>query len=222
VTLTCAWCDQEFQRPRCQALKAEALGCVDAYCGLACSRAHHAVKHRRRCEMCGEATAKKTRRFCEACRPLRSRKTLKPRVCPMCEATFQPKSSRTAFCSRACANRAHADRMKGEGNSHYKDGTSYSKCFRLMRRFVIERDGACVVCGEARKKLSVHHVSHDPTDNRPDLVVLGGTCHAVHHKSASTPWPWFADYATGASSSMTSRWKAATTSLLRAYSSTTA
>lgn len=224
VTLVCSFCGKTFERQRYVAKKAQGLGCVDAYCGVECSRAHHAVKNSHGCETCGGPVVKKTRRFCETCRPRRSRKTLTPRVCPECESTFQPKTSRTVYCSRGCADRAHSDRMKGQGNSHYKDGTSYSKCFRLMRRFVIERDGACVVCGDARaKRMPVHHVNENPKDNRPEnLVLLCGTCHAIHHKSTSTPWPWFGAYAIEASSSMTSRWREATTSLLRAYSSTTA
>ncbi|WP_368656285.1 HNH endonuclease [Streptomyces viridosporus] len=69
----------------------------------------------------------------------------------------------------------------------------------------------------------VHHLDEDPANNRVEnLILLCYTCHAVHHKSAVTPYPWFAEYTRRASESMTSKWKATATSLLTVYSSTTA
>lgn len=128
--------------------------------------------------------------------------------------------------------------MIGEGNSHYKDGTSYSKWFREMRPLIFERDSdACVVCSAPfkpitftrdgievqRSNLIVHHLDEDPANNRAEnLVLLCSSCHLVHHKSTTTPYPWFGDFARRASESMTSRWKETATSLLTAYSSTTA
>lgn len=128
--------------------------------------------------------------------------------------------------------------MRGTGNSHYRDGTSYAKWFAEMRPLILDRDQRrCVVChtpevvapllwrGQIvqRSNLIVHHINEDVRDNTPqNLVTLCKTHHAVHHKSQTTPWPWFATYATVVSASMISRWKAATTSLRKAYLPTTA
>lgn len=137
-----------------------------------------------------------------------------------------------------CADAAHADRMRGSGNAHFKDGTSYATWFADMRPLILERDQhRCVTCGAPetatpitwrgqqvmRTTMTIHHISEDVTDNTPEnLVTLCKTCHAVHHKSKATPWPWFAAYALAASLSMTSKWTAATTSLRMVYSPTTA
>lgn len=128
--------------------------------------------------------------------------------------------------------------MIGSGNSRFKSGTSYARWFRLMRPLIFERDGhKCVACKapdqpfpvvragatSMRTSLLVHHINEKPQDNRPqNLITLCKTCHAVHHKSAVTPWPWFASYAASATRSMTSKWRATTTSLRTRYSFTTA
>lgn len=142
------------------------------------------------------------------------------------------------YCDRACANVAHSKRMVGEGNSHYKSGSSYAEWFRQMRPLILERDERqCRVCGEPDQMVStgrgdgfqwksllvVHHLNEQPQDNRPEnLITLCGPCHMTHHKSATTPFPWFASYAARATLYMTSRWRATATSLQVKYSSTTA
>ena len=112
-------------------------------------------------------------------------------LCSICGTEFQLKSSRTAYCSRACANKAHSRRMRGPGNSHYKTGTSYANWFREMRPVILERDQyACAVCGKT-EKLVVHHVDHIPKYNEAhNLITLCSTCHMVHHKSKVSPFPW--------------------------------
>lgn len=128
--------------------------------------------------------------------------------------------------------------MVGDGNSHYKDGTSYGKWFREVRPLILERDeNICRACEEPdrmvptgrndhyllKSLLVVHHINEQPADNRPEnLVAVCQPCHMIHHKSATTPFPWFASYAERATQSMTSKWKATATSLQVKYSSTTA
>jgi 5-methylcytosine-specific restriction endonuclease McrA len=81
--------------------------------------------------------------------------------------------------------------MRGKGNSHFKDGTSYATWFREMRPIILERDRhACVACKKT-EKLIVHHVDHVPWHNEShNLITLCATCHAVHHKSKVSPFPW--------------------------------
>jgi 5-methylcytosine-specific restriction endonuclease McrA len=61
-----------------------------------------------------------------------------------------------------------------------------------MRPIVRERDGhACATCGRKTGKLIVHHIDHVPWHNEvTSLITLCETCHMVHHKSTTTPFPW--------------------------------
>jgi hypothetical protein len=238
ILLRCLWCGDEFKKPRYEYNKALRRGHFSFYCCKPHSQAHHAIKNARRCEHCDEPMPKKAaNRFCgRECITASRNHPEKP--CTMCGLFFRPKSSRTVYCSRPCADKAHSIRMLGVGNSHYKDGTSYSKWFRETRPLIFERDkDACVVCATPFKPITytrngapaqksnliVHHIDEDPANNRVEnLLLLCYGCHMVHHKSTVTPYPWFAEYTRQASESMTSKWKATATSLLTAYSSTTA
>ncbi|HEY9016182.1 MAG TPA: HNH endonuclease signature motif containing protein [Gemmatimonadales bacterium] len=170
--------------------------------------------------------------------PRPQERTLPETTCTICGLIFAPRSSRTRYCSRPCANQAHSRSQTGTGNSRYNNGKSYTLCFRKIRPLILRRDRhRCVACNAQesfetflrkgkevrRSTFHVHHINQDVGDNRPqNLVSLCATCHAVHHKSATTPWPWFGQYAQERSASMTSKWKERTTSLLEKYSSTTA
>lgn len=238
ILLCCLWCGEEFRKPRYEYNKAIRRNHFSFYCCKPHSQAHHAIKNAKRCEQCGEPMpGKSVNKFCsKQCRiDVRQHPE---KACIMCGLFFRPLSSRTTYCSRPCADNAHSLRMLGEGNSHYKDGTSYSKWFRETRPLIFERDNdACVVCSAPfkpivfvrngvpaqRSNLIVHHLDEDPANNRVEnLLLLCSSCHLVHHKSAQTPYPWFAQYTRHTSESMTSKWKATATSLLTAYSSTTA
>ena len=246
-TLTCAWCTKTFQRAAYAVAKSKRMGSKDFYCSNPCRFAHQAIKNAPKCSLCARPMpGKRGAKFCSpACMKAAPRivaekpkRPKQPRPCARCQQPFVPVSSRSQFCGRTCANEAHALRMVGPGNPHFSTGTSYAKLFREMRPLIIERDGfACLACKApeqtfellwqdqfvTRTNLAVHHLDENPANNDPsNLVTLCGTCHAVHHKSATTPWPWFNDYAASASLSMTSKWRDSTTSLLAKYSSTTA
>ena len=149
VPLKCEYCGIQFERIISELDKMRRRRHSDVYCSKACSESHHAVKHHRRCPVCGKCTPKKTTKYCsKKCKASRRVKILAPKVCDICGTEFQPKSHRTAYCSRACANKAHSRRMRGAGNSHYKSGTSYATWFKEMRIVILERDRfACVACG---------------------------------------------------------------------------
>lgn len=242
VAMLCGWCGASFDRSRAEASKARRKGLVSAYCSLACRGA--AMSLRRvgppACERCGKETGKKQRRFCPGCRPKPQAFRLPPRGCSRCRAVFQPKSSRSQHCGRECANAAHAERMRGAGNSRFKNGRSYAKWFDLMRPLILERDGGrCVACGTAERKiprrwrgrevmrsnLVIHHIDENPSNNvHTNLVTLCMTCHAIYHKKASVPSPflWLGSYTLTACLFTTSKWKEAVTSLRTTYSCTTA
>ncbi|MFE0763706.1 HNH endonuclease [Streptomyces smyrnaeus] len=243
VTLTCAVCGNEYQLPQADHAKKIRRGTKTPTCSLACRDAARSMT--RACVGCGvdmpNQQWRKVRYCSPACKernPKKGARKLAQKGCVQCGTLFCPKSSRSVYCTRACADRAHAARMTGRGNSRYKDGSSYAAWFRAMRPLILDRDGRrCVACKTPetfttvirkgkkvqRTTFSVHHISEDVRDNRPEnLVSLCSACHAVHHKSTTTPWPWFAQYAASASASMTSRWKARATSLQARYSSTTA
>ena len=192
VPLTCCYCGTDFERIISEVDKQLRRGHVDVYCSKVCSQAHHAIKHRRRCLVCGKPTPKKTMKYCsKKCKASRRKKELSKKVCGFCSTVFQPISSRAAYFSRTCANKAHSIRMRGSGNPHYKTGTSYATWFREMRIVILERDRfTCVACGSS-KKLVIHHVNHVPMQNEAhNLITLCSTCHMVHHKSKVSPFPW--------------------------------
>jgi hypothetical protein len=210
-------CDQPFQRRGYDHEKSLRRGVTVFYCGHTCrAKTQRATPT---CQACGDPAERK-RKYCSGCRgkqPLPTRR-LQRKMCPVCGTIFQPRSSRRVYCERQCANLAHARRMRGTGNSHFKAASSYTWVFREMKKIILDRDGrGCVVCNDARRKsrIVVHHIDEDPTNNHPEnLIVLCTPCHMTHHKSAVTPFPWFALYARAASRSMTSRLKDQATSLL--------
>lgn len=239
VPLTCHRCGEGFERRRYDYSKSIRRGVTEFYCGRGCSLEVHNGRQRTPCPICGGVKPRRNNKYCSPSCEQRAWADRKPkRACPECGTTFSAGSSRQVYCKRGCANRAHARRMVGRGNSHYKTGRSYALWFDSMRPLILERDGdRCVACGAQERttarvwrgrpiqvsSLLVHHINEDTTNNRPqNLITLCATCHVTHHKSKTTPWPWFGEYAVAASRSMTSRWKGQATSLRRAYSSTTA
>lgn len=238
LTLPCSNCGTEFRLMRAEHEKKTRRGQVNRYCSPACSTAALRTAGRP-CQRCGQPTGSKDpgRRYCSVQCRTAARPAKREKDCPQCGERFAYSSTRQVYCTRQCADRAHSTRMVGVGNSRYKTGTSYAEWFRRMRPLILERDGRrCVVCSAApsivvtwrgqqvtRSQLVIHHLNERPWDNRPEnLIALCSKCHAVHHKSRQTPWPWFADYAASATRSMTSRWRTTATSLQTKFSSTTA
>lgn len=243
LTLSCSQCGSEFRSMRAEHDKRVRDGQERFFCGMPC---HHQWLREHPSGVCGHCRGPmkldgKSRRYCSVeCRTAArdTRRLSKVRPCPQCGVEYVPKSSRQVYCDRVCADQAHSERMVGAGNSHYKDGTSYAEWFRQMRPLILHRDGSqCRVCSapdrlvptgrkdhqQWKSLLAIHHLNELPADNRPEnLITLCSPCHMRHHKSTTTPYPWFESYAESATRSMTSRWTATVTSLRMKFSSTTA
>jgi hypothetical protein len=237
--LTCHVCKKEFSRERAEAEKGFRKRFKYIYCSMACNNEHNKTKQTppRPCRRCG-AESLKGREFC-------SRKCVNAdlfppvmRDCEFCKVPFKAGNSRRAFCGRVCASNFHAQRMRGQGNSHFKTGTSYAAWFRNMRPLILERDEhKCALCQKAetwrpatvrgtptmRSEIVIHHIDEDPRLNHPEnLIALCEECHISHHKAPKIPLQWFVDTATKRSSSMTSKWLSTVASLRARYWFTTA
>lgn len=239
LTATCSQCSEIFRRMRAEDEKKKRAGQTERFCSQAChGKWMSAHNVRTACPQCGTLFSGRGRKYCTPeCRK-EARPPKRTKKCPACATVFEYSSTRQQYCTRKCANEAHSLRMVGAGNSHYKDGTSYAEWFRLMRPLILERDqDQCRACSRpnylvptgrmsgqlVKSSLCIHHLNEDPADNRPEnLIALCHGCHGIHHKSATTPFPWFATYTESATRSMTSKWTATVTSLQTKYSSTTA
>jgi 5-methylcytosine-specific restriction endonuclease McrA len=237
VILKCRLCEKEFAKQLGEYKKQiKRRPNAEFYCGLECSRAHHAIKNAGSCKGCGKPKPRTSRYCSEECKAATRKARAAPRKvfqCRRCGKDFEPHNKKSQFCGLDCANAAHSLRMTGAGNSRFKDADSYAKIYRGMRTPVLDRDGyRCVDCGDPerlrlmirlgeaqfRSSLTIHHINEKVSDNRiENLVVLCQECHMTHHKSHQTPFPWLGEYAAKASESMTSKWKDAITSLATAY-----
>lgn len=199
VRLRCLNCGKGYeihQYERTKQLKREVK---ETFCSDKCSCQYRAKEQRKReCPIC-KGYPPRGKKYCSVeCKKKGAKraKTLKDIPCAHCNTLFTPKSKRSTYCSRSCANKAHAERMTGAGNSHFKDGTSYTKEFQDSRAPILERDNfQCQMCGEAEVKnqtkrykgvsnLHIHHIDHNPQNNDyTNLITLCITCHIRHHKT---------------------------------------
>ena len=174
-------------------------GYKNSYCTKECSCKANAEKQRTKtCPICGEFVPR-GRKYCsDECKKigLKNARELKNIICPICKKEFRPHSHRTVYCSMECKNKAHSLRMKGKGNSYYKDGTSYTKEFQDIKPLIKERDNyTCQICGEKEHpmkhqrygeitNLRVHHIDEDITNNlESNLITLCQVCHMRLHKT---------------------------------------
>lgn len=226
IEVPCAHCQTPVIRNLAMVLQGAREGYFTTFCGASCQGESRYIHDVRSCETCGkplerDRCGKLSRAtYCSmACVPSWSKLPKIP--CPVCGKIFQKKYTRRQHCSRECADLAHSRRMQGDGNSHYKDGQSYSLWFMQMRPLIIERDGGCVVCGAAEKP-DIHHINEQPADNRAEnLIMLCRQHHIIHHKSHHTSYPWLAQRAMEASALMSSSWRDKVASLRARFSSPT-
>lgn len=206
--VSCAQCGEMMVRQACEIRKHFQRGHEHFYCSTECwGRATNVKRHgERTCGRCGGpaprrssvGSAERGRIFCSrACLEAERQEEFEQRAlarmkpCERCNAMFMPANPNIRFCSTACASRAHAGRMRGDGNPRWKNGATASRVkphvtrrFREMRPLVMRRDGhRCVLC-EHSEGLEVHHIDENPLNNRAvNLVTLCPPCHRKVHFS---------------------------------------
>lgn len=115
--------------------------------------------------------------------------------CVQCQKVFDRKIwharktlGRGPFCGFPCYAQWQRENMKGPVNPSWKGEDSpdrESAQWHRNRRYVLERDGACLVCGSLRR-LAVHHkIPWEPNQADPhamdNLATLCRRCHDRIH-----------------------------------------
>lgn len=201
----CAQCGELFQ-PR--------KGTAQKYCGPSCERAARATPKPCTCVGCGQTflSAKVAQKFCTpACRravwqaeqrakkaalaettPKLPKQRAKPawrglqeRPCDYCHAAYAPSHGYQQFCSVACKDAAHTERMRGRRNPNFQHGLEtgvHSKQFKRELSPALRQSACCAECG-ASEPLVTHHMDENKQNNEPwNLVVLCNSCHIRFHK----------------------------------------
>lgn len=90
------------------------------------------------------------------------------------------KGKQTAYCSKTCYHKRVARDVEYSGN------------WSSLKKKVKERDGTgCVHCGQKRRRMDVHHIDHDATNNTlENLVLLCQKCHSHYHQSSLASVQW--------------------------------
>lgn len=209
VLVACGQCQASFKLPRCEFEKKVRRRQKHVFCTEACAHQFNSENLRKRCAVCPAFVPDRHLKYCSSkCR--QSITKTPDALCQWCQKPFHPVSPRRMFCGKVCSSKAHSQRMQGSGNSHFKEGDSYSKAFADMRGMILARDGErCVVCkrpdtrlpmgrkdrpqGATKSLLVVHHIDEDPANNdATNLITLCARCHMKHHKG--TPFDWFPEY----------------------------
>ncbi len=115
-------------------------------------------------------------------------KPVELRICVICDETFKFYDSHSnrnlgKCCGRKCADKWHSIRMGGTGEPE----TLYPPEFNRVKEKIRARDDwKCRHCGvpqeEMLRKLSIHHIDGDKSNNLPDnLITLCQSCHIRQH-----------------------------------------
>lgn len=200
VRLQCITCGIGFQRDGAEIDKHARRGLKDGpFCSKACNKPiRNPQPIVRQCAHCGSnyrpRSLDPSRKFCSRvcyCAAPSPIKVLQPKPCAQCGLMMTITSIRRKYCGMSCKNKAHSVRMQGSGNSHFTKATSRDGLFRRMALIVLERDWhCCAACGTRKdfRRLSVHHIDHDPDHNEPyNLISLCSSCHNTHHRSINPP-----------------------------------
>lgn len=233
--LACDACNGQVDKPLYDIRKGQKNGYQWVYCNAVCRAAGYHLRYggkRDICARCGGENRRRYGRYCSPACQRRRRKAAKWTSCLVCRVKFLIRTER-GYCSRQCASRAHSIRMTGSTNSNFRVLSRYSALFKLMRPFVLQRDGfQCVSCGrpdeivckkKPRSILQIHHINENPRDSRvANLITLCRGCHKTHHHGHLPLSPQLSAMAISRNASMTSKWRADIASLLKAYSFTIA
>lgn len=123
------------------------------------------------------------------------------KICEICGENYIANKRTQKYCCRKCFELSHKDRMMGDGNPAYINGSSYNKrCFRgndwdTIRANVYKRDNyTCQKCGTkcVGKKttnnnyniIQCHHIEKYNGNNNTELnlITLCLKCHLEAHK----------------------------------------
>lgn len=186
-TLNCKHCGKAFYRPPSRQ--------IGGFCSMRCWGDFKTVSSNTTCPNCGGHKAWSRVKLCRACwrkAKLRQECYL---VCDHCGKNFyrhswlstqrrRPKSGKGygVFCSLKCSGKA----QRGKRNHFYVNGNHanrYPPEFWTIQPTIIERENnRCFICLSEPKKLDVHHIDRDTTNNEPcNLVALCRKCHYQQH-----------------------------------------
>ncbi len=74
----------------------------------------------------------------------------------------------------------------------------------LRNKVVVRQGNACGLCNCNFSKMmphEIHHLNHNPKDNRPsNLLALCANCHTAHHRFGIPVYPFNYNYSTNVSS----------------------
>lgn len=110
--------------------------------------------------------------------------------CEECGNSYTPhrRAVKTAkYCSRKCAVRSSTRAYRERRDARPSQQRLGTAAWQRAKKETLERDGhKCRICGNANRKLHVHHLlnrigSEDHDHNLENLVVLCSTCHGKMH-----------------------------------------
>lgn len=204
VTFCCAQCKTLVTRTAADFRKLQTRSRSGAlYCGKKCMGIAKQTTSMN-CPRCGQRRRYHGAKHCAVCaKTVREAKTAacaarRETICLYCGKKFTShwKAGAARFCGMSCKNAAHSDRMQRTNNPNFKGSAaktiarqhSYNRAmFRYAKIATLDRDKhQCALCA-CTKKLHVHHIDENPTNNSCfNLLTLCASCHRLAHSSLMT------------------------------------
>jgi hypothetical protein len=122
-----------------------------------------------------------------------------PRPCETCGTIFSPRGMPRRFCTHRCYAE-HLSTITGPAHHGWRGGwqdprpdLSKGAWHKMRRRLVTEAGNRCTACGEAKKRLVVHHVievkdAPELALDESNLRVLCQGCHNKIHNPVLSRW----------------------------------
>ncbi len=126
------------------------------------------------------------------------------RTCVICNKLYNYHKVTQKHCSRLCFEIGHKERMLGENNPAYKDGSSYEKRswrgdnWETVRKEIYKRDNyTCMVCKvkcESKRNynnpdniIQCHHIEkyNGENNNKNNLITVCLKCHLAIHNNGN-------------------------------------